>query len=93
MVDHPNVHHRTATHEGDPMTNDLDFLTDDDPGVPEHEQRGPLPRRWMTRVRNAGRPRCGRLRNDTDRRCRTLVLLPGEACPHHEGIPAGWGTR
>lgn len=75
------------------MTNAPDFLADDDPAVPDHEHRGPLPHRWAARVRNAGRPRCGRPRNNTDRRCRALVLLPGDACAHHEGVPAAWGAR
>ena len=68
------------------------FLADDDPVVPDHEHDGPLPRRWIARIRNAGRPRCGRPRNGTDRACRTVVVLPGVACPHHDGIPAAWSA-
>ena len=63
------------------MTNSFGFLADDDPGVPEHERTGPLPRVWAQCVRNAFRPRCGRPRNGTDRPCRALVLLPGDAPP------------
>lgn len=68
-------------------------MTNDHPGVPDHEHLGPLPVAWAQRVRNAFRPRCGRPRNGTDRPCRTRVLAPGDACLWHEGIPAAWGTR
>ena len=68
-------------------------MTDHDPAVPDHEHLGPLPPAWARRVRNAFRPRCGRVRNRNDQRCRTVVLHPGDACAWHEGITVAWGAR
>lgn len=48
-----------------------------------HEQPGPLPRAVAARVRDAGRPRCGRRTNSTGRPCRVRVIAPGDACGAH----------
>lgn len=58
-----------------------------------HEQTEPLPRSVAARVRDAFEPRCGRPRNGTDKPCRASVLLPGDACAWHVGIPTAWGAR